>query len=80
MIQARASSCAYLLANERKGKGIVNIYKLKYSAKTIFVNTQMRLKNFVLHFVTLTAKWVKTGRRHILKIFTQKDYSLLFAT
>ena len=29
------------------------------------VQSQMRLKNFILHFVTLTAKWIKTGRRYI---------------
>jgi len=59
---------------------LFNIYKLRYATKTIFVNTKMRLKNFVLHFVTLTAKWIKTGRQHVLQIFTSKDYSLLFAT
>lgn len=66
-----ATAIAYLL---------FNIFKLRYAAKTTMVKTSMRLKNFILHFVTLTAKWIKTGRRYILKIFTQKDYSHLFAT
>ena len=54
--------------------------KQKYAAVLPFVNTSMRLKNFILHFVTLTAKWIKTGRQWILKIFTSKDYSPIFET
>jgi hypothetical protein len=66
-----ATAIAYLL---------FNIFKKQYAAKTKMVQVQMRLKNFILHFVTLTAKWIKTGRRYILKIFTTKDYSPLFVT
>lgn len=66
-----ATATAYLL---------FNIFKHCYAAKTQLVQTSMRLKNFILHFVTLTARWIKTGRRYILKIFTVKDYSPLWAT
>jgi hypothetical protein len=66
-----ATAIAYLL---------FNIFKLSYAAKTTMVKTSMRLKSFILHFVTLTAKWIKTGRQYILKIFTHKDYSPLFVT
>jgi Transposase DDE domain group 1 len=66
-----ATTIAYLL---------FNIFKKEYAAKTTMVQMSMQLKNFILHFVTLPAKWIKTGRRYILKIFTKKDYSLLFAT
>ena len=59
---------------------LFNIFKHSYAVKTRFVKSQMRLKNFILHFVTLTAKWIKTGRRWILKIFTNKDYSPVFVT
>lgn len=59
---------------------LFNIFKTKYAAKTNFVTPQMRLKNFILHFVTLTAKWIKTGRQWILKIYTTKDYSAVFQT
>jgi hypothetical protein len=59
---------------------LFNIFKYRYAAKTTLVKPSMRLKNFILHFVTLTAKWIKTGRRYILKIFTPKDYSPLWAT
>jgi hypothetical protein len=65
-----ATTVAYLL---------FNISKLQYSEKTVFVKPQMRLKNFILHFVTLTAKWIKSARRYVLKIFTAKDYSRVFS-
>lgn len=54
--------------------------KQKYTAVLDFVNNSMRLKNFVLHFVTLIAKWIKSGRQWIFKIFTSKDYSPLWTT
>ena len=66
-----ATAIAYLL---------FNIFKKEYATKTTMVQVPMRLKNFILHFVTLTAKWIKTGRRYILKIFTTKDYSPVFQT
>jgi hypothetical protein len=66
-----ATAIAYLL---------FNVFKGRYAKKISFVKVEMRLKNFILHFVTLTAKWIKTGRRHVLKIFTVKDYRPLFAT
>lgn len=59
---------------------LFNVCKAVYSAKVAFVKPQMRLKNFRLHFITLTAKWIKTARRWVLKIFTSKDYSPVFST
>lgn len=53
--------------------------KQKYTDVLDFVNSSMRLKNFILHFVTLTAKWIKSGRQWVFKIFTSKDYSPLWA-
>lgn len=58
---------------------LFNAVKTAYAQKLCFVKPEMRLKNFILHFVTLPAKWIKTGRQWILKIFTTKDYSPLFA-
>ncbi len=58
---------------------LFNIFKYRYSSKLDFVKPQMRLKNFILHFVTLTAKWIKKSRQHILQIFTTKDYNPLWA-
>lgn len=65
-----AMAIAYLL---------FNAVKTAYSKKLGFVKSEMRLKNFVLHFVTLPAKWIKTGRRWVLKIFTKKIYSPLWS-
>lgn len=59
---------------------LFNMVKAAYAKKLSFVKPEMRLKNFILHFVTLPAKWIKTGRQWILKIFTSKDYSPLFVT
>jgi len=50
------------------------------SKKISFVEPAMRLKRFILLFVTLPAKWIKSGRRHVLKIFTTKYYKPLYAT
>ena len=54
--------------------------KQKYAGVLSFVNKSMRLKNFILHFVTLTAKWIHTGRQWVLKIFTTKNYMPVFET
>ncbi len=54
--------------------------KQKYAGGLSFVNKSMQLKNFILHFVTLTAKWIHTGRQWVLKIFTTKDYMPVFET
>ena len=45
-----------------------------------FVKSNMRLKNFTLHFVCLVGKWIKNGGRFVLKIFTDKCYKPIFAT
>ena len=33
-----------------------------------------RLKAFILHFVSMPAKWVRTGRRNVLNLYTNKAY------
>jgi glutaredoxin-related protein len=57
--------------------GIVAYILFQYF-KSIYAS--MRLKNFTLHFVTLTAKWVHRGRRWVLQLFTQKDYAPIWIT
>jgi len=57
-----------------------NIFKQLYASKIDFIKPEMRLKNFILHFVTLTAKWIITVIQKVLQIFTKKDYSPLYAT
>jgi hypothetical protein len=58
---------------------LFNAVKTAYAQKLPFVRVEMQLKSFILHFVILPAKWIKTGRSWILKIFTTKDFSPLFA-
>ena len=33
-----------------------------------------RLKAFILHFVSVPAKWVRTGRQNVLNLYTSKTY------
>ena len=33
-----------------------------------------RLKAFILHFVSVLAKWVRTGRQNVLNLYTNKTY------
>ncbi len=66
-----ATAIAYLL---------FQYVKQKYAEVLSFVNSAMQLKNFILHFVTLTAKWVRTARQWVLKIFTTKNYVPVFET
>lgn len=59
---------------------IFNIFKQLYAPKLSFINPQMRLKNFTLHFVTLVSKWIRKGRQWVLNIYTHKNYSPLWVT
>lgn len=59
---------------------IFNIFKHLYAAKLSFINQQMRLKNFTLHFVTLVSKWIRKGRQWVLNIYTRKNYAPLWVT
>lgn len=66
-----ATAIAYLL---------FQYIKQLYASKLSFVRSNMRVKNFILHFVTLTAKWIHSGRQWVLKIFTEKDYTPICVT
>ena len=46
-----------------------------YSKKVDYIQTSMRMKKFILHFVALPSKWLFRARQWVLKIFTKKDYS-----
>lgn len=59
---------------------LFNAAKIAFAKGLNFINKAMRVKNFILHFVTLPAKWIKTGRRWILNIYTTKDYSPLWTS
>lgn len=62
------------------GYVLFNACKKVFAEKVNFVTPAMRLKSFILHFITLPAKWIITARRYVLKLFTQKDYSALCCT
>lgn len=49
----------------------------EYSKKIAWLKPTFRLKKFIFRFITVAAKWIKTGRRYVLKLYTQKDYSPL---
>ncbi len=49
----------------------------EYSKKVTWLKPNFRLKKFIFRFITVAAKWIKTGRRHMLKLYTSKDYSPL---
>lgn len=36
-----------------------------------------RVKRFIFRFITVPAKWVKTGRQWVLNIYSDKPYKLL---
>ncbi len=45
----------------------------------VIENTVMRCKKFLLDFMILPAKWIKTGRQWVYKIFTTRpSYKPLF--
>lgn len=57
-----------------------NFYKYMisvFSEKIYWLEPNFRLKKFVFRFITVAAKWIKTGRQHVLKLYTCKDYSTL---
>ena len=59
---------------------LFNAVKIAFAKGIHFIDKTMRIKNFILHFVTLPAKWIKTGRRWILNMYTTKDYSALWSS
>lgn len=48
-----------------------------FSAKVDWIKESFRLKKFVFRFISVAGKWIKTGRGHILKLYTEKDYGPL---
>lgn len=48
-----------------------------YSRMVDFVKPSMRMKRFIMHFVTVATKWISSGRQRILKVYTQKNYKAL---
>ena len=57
-----------------------NLYQFiiaTFSKKVSWLKENFRLKKFVFRFITVAAKWIRTGGRDVLKLYTTKDYSPL---
>ena len=48
-----------------------------FSKKISWIKENFRLKKFIFRFITVAAKWIKTGGQYVLKLYTHKDYSPL---
>jgi hypothetical protein len=47
---------------------------VQYSKKLTWLKSNFRIKKFIFRFITVAAKWIRTGRRHVLKLYTEKNY------
>lgn len=48
-----------------------------FAKKLSWLEANFRLKKFVFRFITVAAKWIKTSRQYVLKLYTNKDYKPL---
>jgi hypothetical protein len=48
------------------------------SKKLTFIKPTFRLKKFIFRFMVVPAKWISQGRQQVLKLFSRKEYHLLF--
>jgi len=59
---------------------IANFYRYilgMYSKRIPWLKAIYRLKKFIFHFISIPAKWIRSGRQNILKLYTHKNYELL---
>lgn len=59
---------------------IANFYRYiigLYSESIRWLNPTWRLKKFIFRFITVPAKWIRSARQNILKLYTHKDYGAL---
>lgn len=59
---------------------IANFYRYiigLYSQRLGWLKATYRLKKFIFRFISVPAKWIRSGRRNILKLYTHKNYELL---
>jgi hypothetical protein len=57
-----------------------NLYRfliVAFAKKLGWLQPTFRLKKFIFRFITVPAKWIKSGRRHLLRLYTSKDYTPL---
>lgn len=48
------------------------------SKRLTFIKPTFRLKKFIFRFMVVPAKWISQGRQQVLKLFSRKEYHLLF--
>jgi hypothetical protein len=56
---------------------IANFYRYlisTYSETISWLEPTYRLKKFIFRFISVPAKWIRTGRQYVLKLYTTKDY------
>lgn len=59
-----------------------NLYRFvvsTFAQKLDWLKSNFRIKKFIFGFITVAAKWIKTGRQQVLKLYSQKDYSPLLS-
>jgi len=59
---------------------IANFYRYilgLYSQRIPWLKATYRLKKFIFRFISVPAKWIRSGRRNILKLYTHKNYEVL---
>ena len=63
---------------------IRNFYKAiiqRLDVKRFGLNTTSRIKAFVIRFISVPAKWIRTSRRNVLNIYTYNNaYAEVFQT
>ena len=51
-----------------------NIYQVMlatFARKLSWIKENFRLKKFIFRFSSVAAKWIKTGRQHVLKLYSR---------
>ena len=51
-----------------------DVHKKNISEKVEPLKKTSRLKAFILHFISVPAKWIRTGRQNVLNLYTHKAY------
>ena len=51
-----------------------DVHKKNIREKVEPLKKTSRLKAFILHFISVPAKWIRTGRQNVLNLYTHKAY------
>lgn len=53
---------------------IMDVFERLGLGKLMAIKKTSRLKKVLLHFICVPAKWIRSGRRYILKMYTERQY------